>query len=207
MSARRDLNAKPGDWVLVFWDRLGRWIDSLRVISSPDMRVSETPYGTLVRGAPERPKKSPFKVVMSSGRVKVKPGLLAGMRPRMSGAFIDGFAADASTPTPVPWLELTKGPAKGETCTWVVIHPPAAQADGKLAAPEITHETALSDQYQELAMIVWKVGTPTRVVQIVGHHLDYQVGRATAGDALTAAAAMAGQALAPSKPRVFFWGV
>lgn len=207
MSSRRELDAKPGDWVLIFWDRLGKWIDSLRVIAGPDVRVSESPHGTTVIPLPPPVEVVPFQAVYAQRKVRISAGRLAGLRPMIGGAFIDGFAADNVTPATVPWLPLDPTPPKGQTESWIVIHPPVKGQDGTLAAPLITHELKLSDQYQELALVVWKDGTPLRVVQIVRHDLNYQVGKAAASPAITSAAETSGQAVPAAKARVFFWGV
>ena len=78
----QDIKVQRGEKIQPAWERLVRWVDSLKVIPSDGVRVRETPKGTIITVVRERNRHDhPFKVSISDGMVTVSSGTVSGMSP------------------------------------------------------------------------------------------------------------------------------
>lgn len=72
----RELKVRSGDPIRPAWERLVRWVDSLRIIPSDDVTIRLTPHGTVVRVATSELFRGPLRVSHGAGQVSVSPGLV-----------------------------------------------------------------------------------------------------------------------------------
>lgn len=77
----RDFKVRKGDKVRDAWNRLVRWVESLKVIPDADIDVRMTPHGTIVRVRDHHMFRHPFRVMASGSVVRVTPGTVNDIIP------------------------------------------------------------------------------------------------------------------------------
>lgn len=76
-----DLKVRKGEKVRDAWERLVRWVDSLKVIPVDGIDVRITRHGTIVRVRDDQTFRHPFKVKVSGTTVLVSPGTVNDLIP------------------------------------------------------------------------------------------------------------------------------
>jgi len=82
----RELKVRKGEKVRDAWDRLVRWVDSLKVVPDDGIDVRITPHGTIVRVRDHQIFRHPFRVMASGSVVRVTPGTVNDIIPVITQA-------------------------------------------------------------------------------------------------------------------------
>lgn len=77
----REIKVRPGEPIIPAWERLVKWVASLRVIPSPDFNARLTPHGTVIRVRKGQKFRHPFRVVASGSMALVSEGILNDLVP------------------------------------------------------------------------------------------------------------------------------
>jgi len=77
----RELKVRKGEKVRDAWERLVRWVDSLKIVPDDSIDVKVTPHGTIVRVRDDQTFRHPFRVMVSGTSVRVSPGTVNDLIP------------------------------------------------------------------------------------------------------------------------------
>ena len=78
----KEIKVQKGERIQTAWERLVRWVDTLKVVPGEGVKVRETPKGTIVTVLKKRQAYShPFKVGASEASVSVRAGTVNGQTP------------------------------------------------------------------------------------------------------------------------------
>jgi len=77
----RDLKVRRGEKVRDAWERLVRWVDSLKVVPDDGIDVRVTPHGTIVRVRDRDIFRHPFRLMVSGTSARVTPGTVNDLVP------------------------------------------------------------------------------------------------------------------------------
>ena len=77
----RELKVRKGEKVRDAWERLVRWVDSLKVVPDDGIDVRITPHGTIVRVRDHQMFRHPSRVMVSGSSVRVSPGTVNELIP------------------------------------------------------------------------------------------------------------------------------
>jgi len=114
----KEIKVQKGERIQTAWERLVRWVDTLKVVPGEGVRVRETPKGTIVTVLKKRQAYShPFKVGASEASVSVRAGTVNGQTPyildvttknwrRIDNRDDDGNKFDPEKPAPMMKLDL-----------------------------------------------------------------------------------------------------
>ena len=214
-----DLNARPGDLVFPYWERLKAFVNSLQLIQGAGTRLTRIPgFGTGISfdGA-SAIWPHPFRPSLSGLKVTVEKGLVETCEPTIKSEGQDvPVSGDAANNIPQPSLTLDpKQIDADQQISWVALEV-EADKDGKLSKDksgklleglrvEVVHAAAVGSRrssgsgssggeigMQPLALITWADGSPTGIFPVPLHNLGYA--RTFPGDN-------------QGVPRHFFWAV
>ncbi len=76
-----DLKVRKGEKVRDAWERLVRWVESLKIVPDDGIDVRVTRHGTIVRVRDQQTFRHPFKVKVSGTSVLVSPGTVNDLIP------------------------------------------------------------------------------------------------------------------------------
>lgn len=76
-----DLKVRKGEKVRDAWERLVRWVESLKIVPDDGIDVRVTRHGTIVRVRDQQTFRHPFKVMVSGSTVRVSPGTVNDLIP------------------------------------------------------------------------------------------------------------------------------
>lgn len=76
-----DLKVRKGEKVRDAWERLVRWVDSLKIVPGDGIDVRITRHGTIVRVRDHQTFRHPFRVMVSGTTVLVSPGTVNDLIP------------------------------------------------------------------------------------------------------------------------------
>jgi len=76
-----DLKVRKGEKVRDAWERLVRWVESLKIVPDDGIDVRVTRHGTIVRVRDLQTFRHPFKVKVSGTSVRVSPGTVNDLIP------------------------------------------------------------------------------------------------------------------------------
>lgn len=76
-----DLKVRKGEKVRDAWERLVRWVESLKIVPGDGIDVRVTRHGTIVRVRDQQTFRHPFKVKVSGTSVLVSPGTVNDLIP------------------------------------------------------------------------------------------------------------------------------
>jgi hypothetical protein len=80
-----ELKVKKGEKVRDAWERLVRWVDSLKIVPTKDVEVRQTPHGIIVRVRQDKIWRHPFKVMVGGEEVIINTGTVNGIVPVVDG--------------------------------------------------------------------------------------------------------------------------
>jgi hypothetical protein len=76
------IKVQKGERIQTAWERLVRWVDTLKVVPNDGILVRETPKGTIITVRQQnQPHNHPFKVGISGLTVTISPGTVNSMFP------------------------------------------------------------------------------------------------------------------------------
>ena len=194
-----DLNAKSGDQILPFWERLKAYVLSLRLLAGNNVRIAWTPQGTFVSFDTGSSWPSPFKPTLYGLSVQFQKGLVEGLEPTIqTGGQAIPISGDADKKIDPPSLTLNAKQIDAATQTsWLALECEADKKgnltvgkDGKLLPGlrlEVVHTAKLAHRsvanptgesggqvgMEALALVVWQNGAPMTIQPIVHHNLNY----------------------------------
>jgi hypothetical protein len=114
----KEIKVQKGERIQTAWERLVRWVDTLKVVPGEGVKVRETPKGTIVTVLKKRQAYShPFKVGASEASASVRAGTVNGQTPyildvttknwrRIDNRDDDGNKFDPEKPAPAMKLDL-----------------------------------------------------------------------------------------------------
>jgi hypothetical protein len=114
----KEIKVQKGERIQTAWERLVRWVDTLKVVPGEGVKVRETPKGTIVTVLKKRQAYShPFKVGASEASASVRAGTVNGQTPyildvttknwrRIDNRDDDGNKFDPEKPAPAMMLDL-----------------------------------------------------------------------------------------------------
>jgi hypothetical protein len=114
----KEIKVQKGERIQTAWERLVRWVDTLKVVPGEGVKVRETPKGTIVTVLKKRQAYShPFKVGASEASASVRAGTVNGQTPyildvttknwrRIDNRDDDGNKFDEEKPAPAMKLDL-----------------------------------------------------------------------------------------------------
>jgi len=114
----KEIKVQKGEKIQAAWERLVRWVDTLKVVPSDGVKVRETPKGTIVTVIKDsQPYRHPFKAGVSESGASVRAGTVNGQTPyildvvtknwrRIDNRDDDGNKFDVEKPTPTMKLDL-----------------------------------------------------------------------------------------------------
>ena len=76
-----DLKVRKGEKVRDAWERLVRWVESLKIVPDDGIDVRVTRHGTIVRVRDHQLFRHPFRVMVSGSSVRVAPGTVNDLIP------------------------------------------------------------------------------------------------------------------------------
>lgn len=79
-----DLKVRKGEKVRDAWERLVRWVESLKIVPDDGIDVRVTRHGTIVRVRDQQTFRHPFKVMVSGSTVRVSPGTVNDLIPAIT---------------------------------------------------------------------------------------------------------------------------
>jgi hypothetical protein len=77
----RELKVRKGEKVRDAWERLVRWVESLKIVPDKDIDVRVTPHGTIVRVRHDRLFRHPFRVMVGGQEAIITAGTVNGIVP------------------------------------------------------------------------------------------------------------------------------
>jgi hypothetical protein len=80
----RELKVRKGEKVRDAWERLVRWVESLKIVPDKDIDVRVTPHGTIVRVRHDRLYRHPFRVMVGGQEAIITAGTVNGIVPVVS---------------------------------------------------------------------------------------------------------------------------
>jgi hypothetical protein len=114
----KEIKVQKGEKIQAAWERLVRWVDTLKVVPGDGVKVRETPKGTIVTVIKDsQPYRHPFKAAVSESGASVRAGTVNGQTPyildvvtknwrRIDNRDDDGNKFDVEKPTPTMKLDL-----------------------------------------------------------------------------------------------------
>lgn len=114
----KEIKVQKGEKIQAAWERLVRWVDTLKVVPGEGVKVRETPKGTIVTVIKDpQPYRHPFKAGVSESGASVRAGTVNGKTPyildvvtknwrRIDNRDDDGNKFDVEKPTPTMRLDL-----------------------------------------------------------------------------------------------------
>ena len=114
----KEIKVQKGEKIQAAWERLVRWVDTLKVVPGDGVKVRETPKGTIVTVIKDsQPYRHPFKAGVSESGASVRAGTVNGQTPyildvvtknwrRIDNRDDDGNKFDVEKPTPTMKLDL-----------------------------------------------------------------------------------------------------
>jgi hypothetical protein len=114
----KEIKVQKGEKIQAAWERLVRWVDTLKVVPGDGIKVRETPKGTIVTVIKDsQPYRHPFKAGVSESGASVRAGTVNGQTPyildvatknwrRIDNRDDDGNKFDVEKPTPTMKLDL-----------------------------------------------------------------------------------------------------
>jgi hypothetical protein len=114
----KEIKVQKGEKIQAAWERLVRWVDTLKVVPGEGVKVRETPKGTIVTVIKDsQPYRHPFKAGVSESGASVRAGTVNGQTPyildvatknwrRIDNRDDDGNKFDVEKPTPTMKLDL-----------------------------------------------------------------------------------------------------
>jgi hypothetical protein len=114
----KEIKVQKGEKIQAAWERLVRWVDTLKVVPGEGVKVRETPKGTIVTVIKDsQPYRHPFKAGVSESGASVRAGTVNGQTPyildvstknwrRIDNRDDDGNKFDVEKPTPTMRLDL-----------------------------------------------------------------------------------------------------
>ena len=114
----KEIKVQKGEKIQAAWERLVRWVDTLKVVPGDGIKVRETPKGTIVTVIKDsQPYRHPFKAGVSESGASVRAGTVSGQTPyildvatknwrRIDNRDDDGNKFDVEKPTPTMKLDL-----------------------------------------------------------------------------------------------------
>ena len=114
----QDIKVRKGEKIQPAWERLVRWVDSLKVVPDDGVMVRETPKGTIIKVRRKRQTyRHPFMAGASKDGATVRAGTVNGQTPyildiatknwrRIDNRDDDGKKFDVEKPTPTMKLDL-----------------------------------------------------------------------------------------------------
>jgi hypothetical protein len=79
-----ELKVRKGEKVRDAWERLVRWVESLKIVPDKDIDVRVTPHGTIVRVRHDRIWRHPFRVMVGGQEAVITAGTVNGIVPVVS---------------------------------------------------------------------------------------------------------------------------
>jgi hypothetical protein len=114
----KEIKVQKGERIQTAWERLVRWVDTLKVVPGEGVKVRETPKGTIVTALKQRHVyRHPFKVGASEATASVRAGTVNDQTPyildvvtknwrRIDNRDDDGNKFDPEKPAPAMKLDL-----------------------------------------------------------------------------------------------------
>ena len=139
-----ELKVRKGEPVREAWERLVRWVESLKIVPSDEIEIRTTPHGTIVRVRDSHFFRHPFRVAASGDEVRISSGLINDevpvMRDKSGLRKIDNRDAKGKRderPEPVLKLDLKKATPDGRIYISVKVERPPEDKTKKGLPPEI----------------------------------------------------------------------
>jgi hypothetical protein len=196
----REIQVRKGEPVKAAWERLLKWLPSLKVEPDDGITIRETPHGTIVRVADSKMFRHPFRVSVGSKSVKIASGTINDEVPVMATAKEgkrridnrdkDGKRETDKAPPELP-LDLAKASDDGRIYVSLKYQTPPTEKGAEARPPEIVQTADAKGPvdgfgYYPLAFLWLSTDRKSvdEVFQIVHHNLrcTYQERRPSAED-------------------------